>query len=350
MKVLFVSEKGSLLPLAVRVKKEGHNVLLFNNDIAYKKVGSGMVNVSEMRGSLTLGSGVNKGLLGSLLEFDPDFVVCDGDRLGNVSGEIHKVKPVFGSDKTIDRLINSKAYFDTVMKVISVNSKNENTQKDDYTLGFWFDGKDTYLHNISVIQKCFMDNEVGKDIEDSGHTTIMIPKDNKNIVDIVSGLTKFLKQTMYKGSIRLSISKGQIIDIKTCMDYALLELYRGSIIDLLQGFALGRVKHYELHNGVALTVRLSIPPFPNGGDNVETSIKFEEGAKKHLWLSNIKKVNDNYTCFANIGFVTAGASTIKYCRERVYRTIDRLEVKDLQYRSDIGINAGGVFNGICEDR
>ncbi len=133
-----------------------------------------------------------------------------------------------------------------------------------------------------------------------------------------------------------------MLNLKACFDYTintLLELCKSNLCELLHGFAIGRVPHYDFYNSTSLGVRMTLPPFPVVLMPTRRVFKFDPQAQKHIWFKDVCRTNGEYVCGTvdgDVCYVTARANSISEARQRVYRTINNMDVKSIQYRTDVG--------------
>jgi phosphoribosylamine--glycine ligase len=99
-----------------------------------------------------------------------------------------------------------------------------------------------------------------------------------------------------------------------------------------------------LSNELAMSIRVSIPPYPSEGDVPKVPIVFPEDFSKEeqgmVYLSDVFVSPDTgLSCAGTDGYILAIATSgksIPKMKSLIYNVADRIEVPNKQYRSDIG--------------
>jgi phosphoribosylamine--glycine ligase len=235
----------------------------------------------------------------------------------------------------------------------------------------WFNGERFVIpFNHTFERKRLFENDKGPQTGCMGNV-VFTSKGDKLTKLLLLPLEPLLKKVNYIGPIDINciISNKQVyfLEVTSRIGYdaiqAFAELLKISLYDFFykiatkQGdFQAGK----DYLNQPSIAVRLSVPPYPSKEDVEKWKgirvLKVDEGAAKHVWLSDVMK-EDNIEVLAGtdgvIGCVTARGLTIRECQRRVYRTIKNIVInQDIQYREDIGDQAMSdkeSFDRWCED-
>jgi phosphoribosylamine-glycine ligase len=134
---------------------------------------------------------------------------------------------------------------------------------------------------------------------------------------------------------------------------ALSEGLREPLTDLLYGCAIGTKKKMDITGDAMMSVRLTIPPWPNkapGPDDYGEPIGgITDAALKHLYLEDVYLDKQGvYRTAGAEGIILKATATGRtsdsngkpdYTREaarRCYRLLDTIKIGSAQYRTDIG--------------
>ena len=234
----------------------------------------------------------------------------------------------------------------------------------------WWNGQSAGMHNWTMEEKKFMAAPIDEDIEKvtsipkdgvgstvgcAGDVVSFLSSSKKLVKEGIGRMERLLKKTNYRGPIDLNsiVTKEGIYGLEFTIRLGydavqpLLELYKGSITSLLYAIATGSDKKGEIYGGVAIGVRISIPPYPHTEKEVVSDIPIigtNAENLKHIWWADVKAGSEYYESAGvdgNLGCVTAKGSDVRECRRRVYRTISNLTIPQLQYRTDIGNRVDG---------
>ena len=222
----------------------------------------------------------------------------------------------------------------------------------------WWNGFTSHLLNWTMEEKKLMNDGIGPATGCMGNVVARCNRTSRLFKEGVKKMERLLKKTTYRGPIDLNsiVTKDKLygLEFTVRMGYdavqALLELYKSSISRLLFDVASGNKPREDFYQGLSISVRLSLPPYPS---DTKTPIdKFpiigvNDKMRKHIWLGDVMAGDKHYQCSGYdgmLGCVTARGSNVRECRRRVYRTIDSLVIPNVQYRTDIGKRVGEDFN------
>jgi phosphoribosylamine-glycine ligase len=136
---------------------------------------------------------------------------------------------------------------------------------------------------------------------------------------------------------------------------ALLELLDEPAGDFLFDVAMGTKKSMALSADPAICVRVTVPPWPHrkidAREAGEPVHGIDDDSLRHLFLCDVMRQDGEYVLAACDGVVLKATATGRVqppkmathkpdytydVRRRVYRTLDRIGLRDKQYRTDIG--------------
>lgn len=354
MNVLFVSDTGSLLPLAKRVEKSGHLSTIHINAPSYSERGRGEVrNRSAFRGPLVRNGEVIQDSLHKLLEeTKPELVVCD-DGVGKIAdcARARGLK-TWGSNRWSD--LCSSMFGQELLKVSGVDRP---VQPDSASLsiGGIFNGDSFSCPFILVEERGMMNRGIGA--QEVAGVCMQSEVKREKILGELEKLSKHLRKVSYIGPV--SINRALHVGFSLPLFSCLYELVIGGTLDLL----LGKIEHLEIECAAAL--RISLPPFPCQGRFIGVKMEVDDRAHKHLWLTDVVdgKVGGHD---GDIGWVSArgkdGGSNggdekweytpLRECRRRCLRTVNAIinenEIPSLQYRTDIGVKSHSVMEAYSQ--
>lgn len=417
MNLLFISNNGSSLGLAERVKKEGHNAFFYILEEQARKAGDGIVD-KPITSSLVMkdnGYPIATNINTLLKETDPDVVIFDMVHLGRVADMIReKSIPVLGASFWADNAELDRVYSQKLMTTVGITtpptknfkpgqyeeairfvegsgkryvykpSGNIDTahtyvsqgpsdmasmlklwktdkcefQLQEYVEGIevscelWWNGLHPLIHNVTFEEKKFMNDDIGPSTGCSGNIVHIIPSDCKLVKEGVGKMIRLLKKTEYRGPIDLNsiVTKDKLYGLEFTMRFgydalqALLEIYKGSITQLLHSIAVGSRDFGEFTSDCGIAVRLSIPPYPHTDSPKEVLkgvpiLGVTPANEKHIWWGDARKGEEHFES-AGVGgdvlTVVARGRHVDECIRRVYRTANNLVIPQVQYRTDIG--------------
>jgi phosphoribosylamine---glycine ligase len=218
----------------------------------------------------------------------------------------------------------------------------------------WFNGEDFFLINSTLEEKKFMNDGHGPNTGCSGNLVWVYDEMNPPLIFREGlGLMKdFLKEYKYKGMIDLNtiVSDREIYGLEWTPRFGydatatLFNLISSNIGDFLLAIAEGRSPTYEIGNGFAAGVRLSIPPYPSEirgkhPENVPITGIDPDDCLNNCYLYDVGLGEDDEltTMGVNglIGVVIESGSTIEVAFGKVNERIKKIKIPNLQYRTDI---------------
>ena len=352
MNILFVSHDGDSLGLAMRTREEGHPTTLYIENERAAFVGNGLVvKPAFARHLLKLnGEAVASSINQLISETSPDLIIIDSARLGKVGDYLReKGRVVFGGSKWSDTLESSSGYASSVLRRIGIKTIELELAGVEVECGAWWNGIELLSPYLALNEKRFMTGSLGCLVESAGNIVLSLPTKSllfKKSMELMKGM---LKKSKWRGaiSIKLILNESDLggvgFTVSTLYFPSLLETYKGSTVDLLWSIASGKRFEGEFTTDCALSLLLSIPPYPlSMPAKNETLLGVSPSNLRYLHLLDVTKMVEVYETAVSDGrvaWVTARGRNIGEAKKRAYKTATNLQVTDLQYRTDIGDNA-----------
>ena len=348
MTLLFISQSGNSLGLAMRCLSEGFSVIFYTEDETSAFVGNGLVDKPSFfkhlinRGGDCIASNTNQ----LLSETSPDLVIIDGYGLGKVADYIREQNlPVFGGSHWTDTLSTDPAYVRDILRRVSIDQwKGEEGVKVE--VGVWWNGLQSLFPFIVWNEDRFLTGSLGCRVNSASNIITSLPSNHRLIVEGVGKMERLLKKSKFRGLISLEcvVTKSKVYGVSfttsTLYLSSLLELYKGSVTDLLLAVSTGRKSTGEMTTDYALSLLLSVPPFPSphSPTPLETAIKgISPSNLRHIYFMDVCKNGAGYESAGLNGrlmMVSARGRDVGEAKKRVMKTISNLYIEDVQYRVD----------------
>lgn len=337
MNILFLSKNGEGLSLAQRVSNEGHCTYFHILTPSMRTCGNGLLEKPRSTQPLLFANDkcIKSNVLMLLREVQPELVVMCSTGMGDIADYlVSKGVRVFGGCRWADVLNSDDTYNHALLTINGCKCESE-----DIDVTMLWNGLSASTYTITHTYRKAMNEEVGADVECAGNILQWLPATSPYRVQLQK-LEHILKKVCYKGFVTLNVRDGLLkCEVKYDEIYALLELYRGSVTALLFNTCTGTNVLGNWMEGTAVTVRLSIPPYPFSPCNEEVQIEgIEDKMLTHIHFNDVRFVDGEYKSARTsglIGCVSARGVDKRECRRRVYRTISNLHINQLQYRTDI---------------
>jgi phosphoribosylamine--glycine ligase len=217
----------------------------------------------------------------------------------------------------------------------------------------WFDGQDTIegLSNHTLERKELMNENLGPSGGCSGNTIWRCGE--CPLCERVRGVLPFLREHGYRGMLDLNaiVNEDGIFGLEWTPRFGydaaptmLLKLVDGEIGFFLQDMSRGtfEANHWELKEGFASSLRVSIPPYPTEkyhADSGTTIGGLSAQAQKDCALFNVRRSAEGKLESAGawgiILVITGWGNSIPNSYEVPYRIAERLKLPDKQYRTDL---------------
>jgi phosphoribosylamine-glycine ligase len=331
----------------MRCASEGYSILFYIEDETASFVGNGLVDKPSFskhllnRGGECIASNVNQ----LLTEAKPDLVVFDSSYMGRVADYVKEQNIlVIGSSHWTDTISSSIDYSKEVMKRVGIE-RWKGEEGIHVECGVWWNGLLSLFPFIVWNEDRFMTSSLGPLVDSASNILSSLPSSSKLIEMSVGKMERLLKKSKFRGLLSMScvVTKGKVYSISfttsTLYLSSLLELYKGSVTDLLLSISSGRRPEGEFTSDYALSLLLSVPPFPS--PLVEYSRTVIKGISpsnlRHLYLLDIMKEGERYESAGLSGqlmMVSARGRDVGECKKRVFKTISNLDIDDIQYRTD----------------
>ena len=332
MNYLIISEHGDYLPIAIKLKAEGHNVKFHVRQQDKRNIGKGMVDTV------------------SNIPNDVDITICDTYTTAEYAEKLDS--EVFVSTSFTDFFCTSRDYFEEICSLLELD--HDTSLWPNNSIEGWFNGTRFVLPIFyHTYYSTLFPGNVGSNVED-GYMGIV--SDKKYELDdrfkaTLKKLEPVLKKAGYRGIMRLEMNGNKVCRPSFRMNIpTLFELIDMPLSYLIKDTVNGKLGYIKTHREKAIGVRISIPPFPycpryfwKEGEFTFAGrplFPFNESQAKHMWMQNVYR--DNGTVKASghsgdLGYVTSRAGSLtKEAVKRIKRTIRNLGVSDIQYRTDIG--------------
>lgn len=217
----------------------------------------------------------------------------------------------------------------------------------------WFNGKDFYLLNGTLEDKKFMNDNKGPNTGCSSNLVWVYDSQEdppRIFKDGLGKLKDYLQSVNYRGMIDLNtiVSEHKLYGLEWTPRFGydasatLFNLIRSNLGDFLCAIGNGDVPYFEIKNTFSGGVRVSIPPYPGefkGKHPEDIAIKGIDLEKipKDYYLYDVYMDGDSL-CTAGVnGFIgvpLSNGETIQAVFDQIYFHIDKIQVPDMQYRTD----------------
>lgn len=346
MTILFISKMGHLLGLAMRCQKEGYPVILYTENELSSFVGDGIVNKPSFSKHLLNNGGdcILSNLHQLLSSSLPNLVVVD-EEMGKVGDMVRDRNiPVFGSSHLTDTLISSRELSKEVMSRVGIKRwRDERGVRVE--CGMWWDGLQSTSPFLVWNENRFMTSSLGPFVDSACNIIYPVSPNSLLFRESVYKMERLLKKSKFRGVITISlmVTNRQVYGTSfspfTPYLPSLLELYKGSVTDLLLSIASSRKAEGKFTTNYSLSLLLSSPPYPTH-TTISTRTPLQGVNQQnlpHIYLFDVKKNGDGYESAGVNGElvrVSARGRVVGECKRRVMKTVSHLEIDDVQYRTD----------------
>ena len=353
MNILFISRDGDSLGLAMCTKQEGYPTTLHIDSEKAEEccVGSGLVDRTTYYKRLVRANGECVGAnIDTLLTLTkPDVVIIDTLGLGKVADYLReKGVPTFGGSYWSDSLSTNREYSEEVCKRLQLP-----TLAQPIVLSVLWNGSTILSPFLLVNTSRFMTGELGKDVDSCGQL-LLSSQYVSALKPLLQSIERLLKKVKFRGllSIHLHPTNPPHFSSTPLFLPSILEVYKGSLTDLLISVASGKKWEGMVTNDYALAVLLSIPPYPYVIDVRKDVVLdgYNEYNSSHIHLIDACRPIENVTNAngdGRVGWVTARGRDVREARKRVYSTLANLRIEEAQYRVDLGseVNVTDIVRG-----
>ena len=340
MNFLLHSKRGDGIFLADRLLQEGHEAVVYIDDKNARDVGEGLFPKVDNWQKYV-------GQHNPIILFDSTGYGPLADKLRS-SGLL-----VIGASEVMDNLELNPAYGKAVMARYDIRTPDGPIDGIKLSTEAWFNGRAFVRPFSSTLKEtAFMNGGVGPTVECAGNLTLFYRSDKpKAWTETLSKLERFLTQAKYVGPLTINTIVSEHdghpygLDFVARFNYdtfqTQLEGIKLDLGEFLHGIATGTLTEFPTTWDYMLGVRLSVPPYPHGGQAEAvplTNLPIGHFAPRGVKLNGTGDLTVAGT-EGVIGTVTARSGSIPGARRVVYNRIDKVDVPVLQYRTDIGVRA-----------
>lgn len=217
----------------------------------------------------------------------------------------------------------------------------------------WFNGEhflDPFVYTIE--RKHFMDGDIGPSGGCTGNLVWLTDRNDEICRNGILLMERFLRQCSYIGPLDLNsvVNEEGVYGLEFTPRFGydafptfLYGLYTGEIGSLLWDIASGAGRDgMDVADRFAAGIRLSIPPWPSERFHAEQGIPIRGIAQERLitdlWPYDIELADDKLVTsggYGILGVMNASGDTIHDAFADAYRKVHRLQVPDLQFRTDM---------------
>jgi phosphoribosylamine-glycine ligase len=219
----------------------------------------------------------------------------------------------------------------------------------------WFNGEDFHLLNGTLEEKKFMEGGRGPNTGCAGNLVFTYDSLNPPLI-FREGLGKMkdmLKSVGYRGPIDLNtiVSDTKVYGLEWTPRFGydaaatLFHIISSELAEFLAQVATGEIPTFRIKNPYAVSVRVSIPPYPSeikGHHPAEIPIEGLDEVKD-IWRSYylydccVDRHDNLYTAGIN-GFICvpiASGQTIPEAYDKMTHKLNKLQIPNMQYRGDL---------------
>ena len=395
MKILFMSARGNGLGVAERIRREGHDVLVYVHDESALLAGDGYLHkVASWRSQLA----------------DCGLVICDEPGFGFRASDLRgNGRPVLGCDMLADRVEFEPQKQIELFEACDVEYPNTS---------FWFsddrrvlpehrecvakvyrEGASHVLHTIrsprewewllssvngsamvvsqditpgvecnvvglwngrSLLEPSFVtfdyrhaaDGDLGPVTDCTGLVMRAAGNESKLVKATLGKFVAFFKQLSYRGMVtvrcRIDATELRVIGLRIGFSHDALDalgaaLHEDNLGDVLYDCAIGMRRELKTTRDYVACVRLFLPPWPYSEPQREMRGLplggIDEKTLPWVNLCDVYKLSGGPAFAAGTGVVAkvlAHGRSVAEARSRVYRTLQNVVIAGGQYRTDIG--------------
>lgn len=355
MRFTLISERGEGLGIATHLSSEGHSVLMLTQNGTF--IGKGIVE------------------RGKEIKEVGDVIIYDSTVYGKQADEVRKQGiRVLGASQWGSLIANDASYKDEIIKAVGWDSSKVSNGIQFY-ITVWFNGANYISSYSSIVYHRLMSGGKGPDVNGTGFIASFAPTTARVYKEILKPLQPVLRRVNHRGCFHVrAMVTGDVFSIKDIntgfgpLSLMLLENSKLSTSEILLRLFNETSEPVKPLEDWAVGLLVTLPPYPYSVESEPVSLRgLEDPALRHVWFIDAMKEGDVWSSAGEsgkLGYVTARGSNKSYTdktknRERMvpgyqealsraYRTISRWEVRDLQYRDDIGRNLEGLFRSLRE--
>lgn len=327
MQILFVSDTGLPLGLAMRCSQDGHSVRYLSST----SCGQGLVETHDHKEGWV-----------------PDMTVLDStERTSDAESIRSQGFKVLGPSRWSTLLETDPNYQKQI--ITSLGWSSAPLYGTHFYISSWFNGASFIASYGSIVYRRFMSGGAGPDLTCTGMLGNFKDLPTRTYQTFLKPLERVLKKVNHRGCIHIHAvvnqDKFSVKDINASLIHPLaLLLFENTnvtVSDILLRLVDEVSKPVYIIDPWACGMQLSVSPYPHGVLKEDHFIQMDGVVKdnlKHLWLANVSKKKEQYFAHdrGRIGFITARGCDPMECTKRMYRTLNNLKIPDVQFRNDIG--------------
>jgi hypothetical protein len=333
VRILILSQEGQGLGLAHHLSTEGHNVGFHvpNNTL------------------------IGKGVVDTKPSYNADITIFDSDSMLGAKEVRETERRVLGASLWAKTLAENPDYAKALISSLGWKT-TESTEGANLYTTVWFNGSNYIAIYNSIVYRRFMSSGRGPDVNFTGVVTNFNKPTSHLFKTILKPLKTVLRKVNHRGCFHIhTLVKEQRVYVKSIdasfghpLSYLLFENSSASVSDILLRLFNEDSKRVDTIEQWGCGLLLTTPPYPYKIDNGHTPLRgINIHNLKHLWLIDAQKNGPDWATAGaggKIGYLTARGSTISEATRRIYRTIKNLDIKDIQYRDDVGLGLHRLLN------
>jgi len=301
-------------------------------------------------------NGIGKGVVGSSGTERPDMAIFDSPTFGKEADILRQEGiRVFGASSWDQALQNDPEYKKAVIRA-TWGTLEPLAQGVQLYVSAWFNGVDYISSYVSLVYHRMHPGGNSVDVGFTGCISNFWQPTDLVTSKILTPLCKVLRRANHRGCVHIRSTVDRdtfsISDIAASFEHPLslllFENTKHSIPEILLKVFSEDSTPIQPLNQWASSIMLSVPPFPYTVHSTPTMLTGLIPANlKHIWLVDAMRESGQwYTSGSHgkVGYVTSRGTTTSEATRRAYRTINNLQVKDLQYRGDVGRGVNHLFS------
>lgn len=315
-----------------------------------------------------IGEGVLNRFTGSIhhtiVAATPDLIIFDNPADGKIATQLKArgYKTLFASQWS-SALNKSKEYNLSILSSLGFDIADDNTQGYALTVEGWYNGNEFVSAIVAIIFRKLLAGDLGPTVDYMGSAVYgNINRHTKLYKETLGKLEVVLRKVDYCGPVSIDIALSDIgvwaialhANPRIPTTPVFFEGTKVSVSAMLLAIASGHTPRRPDFENYIISVGMSLPPWPYSNRNATQQpislSGISEANLKHLRLQDVfMDEKGDYYCPMTSGFigsVTARGRDVREARRRAYRTLGFLEIPDLQYRNDIGLDSDQVFQNL----
>jgi len=330
MRLLLISKQGAGFGMASHLSSEGHAVTVLHSTQSH--IGQGVITV------LAQGESVSAA----------DIYIYDDNSFGQHAEDARNAGlRVLGASRWSQMIDDDESYEAEIIKLVGWLPPKTSNGVNLYVTG-WFNGSKFICSYTSLVYRRLLPGGLGPDVGCMGTVSNFYQPTDRIYNTFLKPLEKALRRVNHRGCIHIhTLVDGDAFGVQGVstalthpLAYALLENVNLPVSNILLRLFDENSKPIRPLEQWASGVILSVPPYPYTNPHKPVELKgLHPSNLKHMWLCDAQKESGVWKTTGQtglVGLVTARGSTVEETVRRTYRTISQLDIKDVQYRNDVG--------------